>query len=244
MGEPLSIAFPRELMMIELCDRQHLKLYAVHPELTMSGIIAKPVDKTPGSEPAWEVALLFPPQGTWSEEEYLALNTNKLVEFSDGFIEVLPMPTLMHQLIVAYLFGVLDSFTRKRRLGRAIFAPLRVRLRSKKFREPDILFMKTENSSRMGNDFWDRADLVMEVVSAENRDHDVRTKRAEYARAKIPEYWIIDPQESKITVLALDLRQKRGTYAVHGEFGPGSRASSKLLPGFEVDVKAVFSQKP
>jgi hypothetical protein len=37
-----------------------------------------------GAEPAWEVALLFPNQGAWSEEEYLALDTNRLVEFTHG----------------------------------------------------------------------------------------------------------------------------------------------------------------
>jgi Uma2 family endonuclease len=86
----------------------------------------------------------------------------------------------------------------------------------------------------------------MEVVSDENRHHDLETKRAEYAKAGIPEYWIVDPKESKITVLVLDPDKKRRswTFTVHGEFEPGSRATSRLLPGFEVDVAAVFSQKP
>ena len=65
--------------------------------------------RQPG-EPAWEVALLFPNQGAWSEEEYLALNGNRLVEFSHGFIEVLPMPTTTHQLIVVFLFDALRAF--------------------------------------------------------------------------------------------------------------------------------------
>lgn len=34
-----------------------------------------------GLEPAWDVARLFPPQGGWSEEEYLALPGNHLTEF-------------------------------------------------------------------------------------------------------------------------------------------------------------------
>ena len=44
-------------------------------------------------EPTWEIATLFPNQGQWSEDEYLALNTNRFVEYRDGFMEVLPMPT-------------------------------------------------------------------------------------------------------------------------------------------------------
>ena len=60
--------------------------------------------------PRGTIAHVFPPQGTWSEEEYLELETNHFVEFSDGNIEVLPMPTVMHQLIAAYLFKALDTF--------------------------------------------------------------------------------------------------------------------------------------
>jgi hypothetical protein len=44
-------------------------------------------------EPTWEIAHLFPIQGDWTEAEYLALDTNHLIEFSDGHLEFLPMPT-------------------------------------------------------------------------------------------------------------------------------------------------------
>src|SRR3954465_7048406 len=61
------------------------------------------------AEPAWEIARLFPAQGNWSEQDYLSLthDTNWLVEFSDGSIEVLPMPKTSHQLIVQFLNNLL-----------------------------------------------------------------------------------------------------------------------------------------
>jgi len=79
----------------------------------------------------------------------------------------------------------------------------------------------------------------MEVVSPgqENRERDLRTKRREYARAKIGEYWIVDPEEKCIIVLTLVGK----TYKVHGKFGPGETAVSKLLPGFAVRVEDVFA---
>ncbi|MEO0013227.1 MAG: hypothetical protein RLZZ535_1616 [Cyanobacteriota bacterium] len=48
--------------------------------------------------------------------------------------------------------------------------------------------------------------LVVEVVSPgkANRDRDYRFKRSEYAARGIAEYWIVDPQENKVTVLLLD----------------------------------------
>jgi Uma2 family endonuclease len=208
----------------------------------MSGALDNTIQGQSELEPAWDVARLFPPQGTWSEEEYLALNTNRLVEFVDGYIEVLPMPTMMHQLIMLFLYDALKAFVSPGNLGRVLVAPFRVQVRRGKFREPDVLFMKAEHFARMGNEYWDGADLVMEVVSEDNRRHDLETKRDEYAQAGRPEYWIVDPQEARITVLTLESQTK--TYSVHGVFTVGTRASSKLLLGFAVDVTTAFAHNP
>lgn len=47
--------------------------------------------------------------------------------------------------------------------------------------------------------------LVVEVVSPgkANEDRDYRYKRSEYAARGIPEYWIVDPSQAKVTVLTL-----------------------------------------
>ena len=78
-------------------------------------------------EPTWEIALLFPNQGHWSEQEYLSLNATRLVEFSDGCLEVLTMPTLLHQLIVDFLHELLKRFVSAHSHGKVLFAPLPVR---------------------------------------------------------------------------------------------------------------------
>lgn len=104
-------------------------------------------------EPTWDVAQLFPAQGEWSEAEYLALDTNHLVEFSQGYVEFLPMPTLSHQLIVLFLYKALDLFVSAGSFGRVLVAAYKVRLWEGKFREPDVIFVKTENLSRMGEQF-------------------------------------------------------------------------------------------
>src|SRR5271165_6911330 len=51
-------------------------------------------------------------QGRWTEEEYLSLtdHTTRLVEFTDGFLELLPMPTDYHQAIVQFLLYAFDGF--------------------------------------------------------------------------------------------------------------------------------------
>jgi Uma2 family endonuclease len=45
--------------------------------------------------------------------------------------------------------------------------------------------------------------LVVEVVSESTQRTDYRAKQAEYNILNIPEYWIVDPLESKVTVLSL-----------------------------------------
>ena len=68
---------------------------------------------------AWEIATLFPPQGHWSAEEYLDLTdgTNRRIELVDGRLEFLPMPTELHQALVAFLYQALLQFVTKADLG-------------------------------------------------------------------------------------------------------------------------------
>lgn len=186
-------------------------------------------------EPAWEIARLFPAQGHWTPDDYLTLDTNLRVEFSHGIVEVQEMPTEAHQLIIAYLYGRLQAFTAASHLGITLFAGIRVLLAPGKFREPDIVFMHHDHADRRGQQSWQGADLVMEVVS-DDRERDLVTKRREYAQAGIPEYWIVDPRDRQILVLRL----AGDSYVVHAAAGLGETATSALLPGFSVTVADVF----
>ena len=187
------------------------------------------------SEPVWDVARLFPTQGNWSVEEYLALDTNHLVEFSHGTVEVLDMPSELHQDITFLLAQLLKTYATARKLGKVLMAPFPILLWSGKFREPDVSFMLASHTGRRLHNHWIGADLVMEVLSS-NRELDLVTKRREYAQASIPEYWIVDPTRRTITVLTLEGQD----YIVHGEFGKGEQATSLLLPRFQIDVAILF----
>jgi Uma2 family endonuclease len=197
---------------------------------------ARPPRSPPGT-PVWAVASLYPLQGEWDEHDYLALETNHLVEFEDGCVEFLPMPTKTHQLLSRYLFCLLDQYVSSRKLGVVFYAPYRVRIRRAKYREPDVFFAAANR--RLEERFAHGADLVVEVVSQgdASRARDLVDKRTEYAAAGIPEYWIIDPEQQTITVLTLD----GSAYRTHGEFKPGDAATSVLLPGFTVEVAPCFA---
>lgn len=183
-------------------------------------------------EPTWEIAMLYPAQGDWSIEEYLSLPTNRLVEYDAGALKFLPMPTELHQAIVAFLYSALSDYAKASDLGKVIFAPLPIEVAPRKHREPDVALMLSKNASRRKGKYWEGADLVVEVLSEGNRDRDLVTKRGEYAAAGISEYWIVDPQEGRIVVLKLS----ESSYTVHGEFSTGQTATSALLPGFAISV--------
>jgi Uma2 family endonuclease len=181
---------------------------------------------------------LLPDQGMVGEETYLWLtdHTTRLIEYTDGYIEVLPMPTDEHQGILAYLEDEVKACPQMRD-GVVRFSPLRVRLRDGKIREPDLLLLLDRRDPRRSNRYWSGADLVMEVVSPDKPERDLVEKRRDYAEAGIPEYWIVNPLNRTITVLTLD----GDAYREHGVFTLGMQATSVLLVGFALDVRAAFA---
>ncbi len=180
---------------------------------------------------------ILPPQGAWSEDEYLVLtdHRNRLVEFTDGFLEVLPTPTDKHQSVLGFLFLAFYGFAGARG-GKVHFAPLRLRIRPGKFREPDLLLLLSATDPRRQNRFWLGADLALEVVGEEKPERDLVEKRGDYAEGRVPEYWIVNPQTETITVLRLH----GYAYEEAGIYRRGELAASALLEGFSVGVAAVF----
>jgi Uma2 family endonuclease len=180
---------------------------------------------------------LAPLQGLWTVDQYLKLtdHTRCLVEFSHGNLEVLPMPTQRHQMILAFLYRVFFAFLHPRG-GLVLFAPLRLRVGPAAFREPDLLLLLHADDPRAQNRYWSGADLVLEVVSEDDPECDTVDKVHDYAGAGIPEYWIVNPLDQTITVLSL----AGDGYQPRGIFRRGEQADSALLEGFRVSVAEVF----
>jgi Uma2 family endonuclease len=176
-------------------------------------------------------------QGLWTSEQYLRITDNSswLLEFTDGKLEVLPMPTEKHQAILGFLYVALLTFLQPRG-GKVFFAPLRLQLREGKFREPDLLLMRNAQDPRGQNAYWLGADLVIEIVSPDDPERDIIVKRGDYANAHIPEYWVVNPEDQTITVLQLAGDQ----YAEHGVFRRGETVTSVLLENISVAVNDIL----
>ena len=188
-------------------------------------------------EPVWEVAYCYPRQGDWIEADFLEFETSNFpAELVDGCLELLPMPTRTHQRLLRYLIGLLQSAVTPSSLGEVLFASCPIRLAPGHLREPDLFVAKLSESDEppaAADVLW-----VLEIVSPGqlNRDRDLIEKRRDYAQARIPEYWIVDPVEETVTVLSLDGQ----SYRTHGEFKPGTVATSPLLPKFQINVTELF----
>ena len=179
---------------------------------------------------------LFPSPGEWTEADYFPLSDRgRMVELSNGDVEVLPLPTDFHQLILLRLTSSLYAFVLLHRLGQIRFAPLPVRLWEGKVREPDFMFMSAAHADRIGT-YWGVPDLVGEILSEGTEQKDRETKRAEYARAGIPEYWIIDPWARTVERLRLS-----GHEYVLAELVTGALTSTEF-PGWSLALSELFAE--
>ena len=113
-----------------------------------------------------------------------------------------------------------------------------MRVREGKFREPELLLLRDRSDSRRRGRFWLGADLVAEIVSPDDLTRDLVVKRADYAGASVPEYWIVDPDGETVTVLTL----AGNAYVEQGVFSRGDTATSALLDGVAVDVTSLLDE--
>ncbi len=148
---------------------------------------------------------------------------------------MLPWPTCNHQATLGFLLRTFFYFFDSRG-GIVLFAPLRLRIRPGKFREPDLLLLLSAADPRNQDRYWLGADLTPEVVSEDKPERDLVEKRGDYAEGGVPEYWIVNPMTETITVLRL-----QGTaYEEAGVCRRGQSATSVLRPEFSVVVADVF----
>ena len=49
--------------------------------------------------PSMEILDLFPSQGEWQDGDYFSLPGNRIVELVKGHVEVLAVPSLLHQFL-------------------------------------------------------------------------------------------------------------------------------------------------
>jgi Uma2 family endonuclease len=116
-------------------------------------------------------------------------------------------PLLNHILIAKLLEQIFEQEIKRLQLDWICLKEVGVRTGLRKSRLPDIAIVTKAQVEAMRNQvavFEVSPLLVVEVISSSSIKQDYRYKRSEYAGLAIPEYWIVDPLENKVSVLVLE----------------------------------------
>jgi hypothetical protein len=86
-------------------------------------------------------------------------------------------------------------------------------------------------------------EIVIEILSpgASNERRDWHVKRNLYATRGVGEYWIVDTENRSVEV---HRRDEAGNLASETNFRQNDELTSGFLPGFAVQVDALFKSKP
>ncbi|MEB3213938.1 MAG: Uma2 family endonuclease [Leptolyngbyaceae bacterium] len=176
------------------------------------------------------------PTQKFTFEEYLVFDdgTDARYELVNGLLVPMNPPQGIHAIIAGFLFSVLYRYCEKQGSLVASFSH-GVRTGSGKSRLPDLVVMTEAQSQAVLHEsaiLDDAPLLAVEIVSPDNPSRDYREKRSEYAARDIPEYWIVDPQQQKVTVLTLIDGLYEEAVLRKGDF-----LKSKILPGLELSVE-------
>ncbi len=179
-----------------------------------------------------------------SFEEYLNYSddTDNRYELVDGELLLMNPPAKRHFNLTRFLVRLFEDEISYQGLDIEVFAGIGVRTGVNSSRIPDVSLVDGEEWRNIPDDASAVIEvpliLAVEVISpgAEQIERDYTEKVAEYQATGIPEYWIVDPIEQKITVLVLD----KGSYTKTVFTGDEAIISSRL-PQLKVIAKEILS---
>ncbi len=138
---------------------------------------------------------------TYTADEYCELDIEGCYELRDGKIfSMSPAPLIQHQRIVSRLHVYIGSYIQRNKGSCEIFsAPTDVMLSKRIVLQPD-LFVVCDNNKLDKRKCKGAPDWVIEITSPSNSQYDYVNKVNYYKNAGVKEYWIVDPEEEKVTV--------------------------------------------
>jgi Uma2 family endonuclease len=169
-------------------------------------------------------------------------------EIIDGEVFLMSPPARIHQEISRELFGPLYTFL-KGKPCKAYTGPFGVRLFPKDdlsddtVVEPDIVVVC--DPSKLDDRGCNGApDLVIEIISPSNTQHDRIVKFRKYLAAGVREYWIVDPDQKTVEVHILNERDPlEPPQYVTTVYDTADEAPVSVLPGCSIKLRDVFAEE-
>ena len=175
---------------------------------------------------------------TWLD--YLGWHFKERVELIRGkAVKMSPAPSTNHQMVAAVLYTTIIKSVGETAC-QWFPAPFDVRLPSSSGKDnvvqPDACVVCDSNKidERGCNG---APDLIMEIVSAGNSNHDTKTKFALYEESGVREYWIVNPVQKYVRIFCLE----EGKYTGGAILMAGHQAQSRLFPNLFFQVDEIFS---
>jgi Uma2 family endonuclease len=172
--------------------------------------------------------------------EWADLDEDVEGELVDGILEEEEMATFLHEIVVGWLMATLRTWAR-RRGGFVGGSEMKLAVGPRRGRKPDLcVFLRGAAPKLLDTLVRMPPHLVVEVTSPRPRDarRDRVDKLADYARAGVSYYWILDPQLRSLEVYDLG-RDRR--YAVALTAGAG-RVRAPGCPGLRLDLDALWAE--
>lgn len=162
----------------------------------------------------------------------------KRYEIIDGDLYMTPASLTRHQVLVGRLLQMFMNYLDQHPIGQVLTAPCDVVLSDVGVVQPDLLLVLNHGKARITErNIQGPPDLLVEILSPStaSRDRDLKRKRYEYYG--VCEYWLVDPAEKTIDILAL-------TNATFVEVGKGTihtTIASSLLPDLPLDLTKLLT---
>ena len=135
-------------------------------------------------------------------EQYEALPSDIRAEVFDGHIYYMSVPSQEHQIISVELSTILNTYIKKKKGSCRVFhAPFDVKLTDTPLTivQPDLMIVCDKNKLD-GKRCNGAPDFIIEIVSPGNPTNDYIRKLYYYQKARVREYWIVDPRRKIVVV--------------------------------------------
>ena len=177
-----------------------------------------------------------PPPLTY--DDYVRLpDDGKRYELIEGELFVSPSPSTRHQLVSIRLATELQVSLDKPGLATIFPAPTDLLLAHTSVVVPDLVIVGAARATIITRRALEGPpDVVVEILSPSSIDRDRYIKRKLYERFSIPEYWIVDPDEERITVHRLD----QGKYGIRADYARATVLECPEFPTLQVPLADVF----
>jgi len=162
------------------------------------------------------------------------------VELIDGVILEKMATQDPHEDLFRFLFSTLVIYTEKYNLGFIRGSRTLVPITTYKGRLPDILFVSKERENIIEEKrLIDAPDLVIEILSPNDRPSEIMQRLSNYEQIGVKEFWIIDQPHKQVRAYLLDESTKFfATLEIKD-----SVLRSKVIKGFWLKVDWLW-QKP